>query len=297
MESFLRSLDGTTVLRNIEKMKKIKLHNDVEIPAVGFGTYKLQEGAECFNAVKYALEHDYRHIDTAAVYENEKSVGDAIHQSGIDRGELFITTKVWNTDRGYDKTLNAFDASLERLGLDYLDLYLIHWPANTKHYQDPEALNADTWRALETLYKEGKVRAIGVSNFLVWHLEDLFRHTAIIPMVNQIEYHPGYTQQATVDFCRQHNIIVEAWSPLGRGRVLDEPLLINLAQKYGTSPGAICLQFALQQGICVLPKSASPQRIIENNSIHFELSKEDLEAINNLPETGFSGLHPDEVDF
>ncbi len=278
-------------------MNYLTLHNNVQLPAIGFGTYKLQEGKECFESVKFALENGYRHIDTAAVYENEKSVGEAIRQSGIRREELFVTTKVWNTDRGYEKTLKAFDESMERLGLDYLDLYLIHWPANAKQYQDPKGLNADTWRAMEEIYKQGRVRSIGVSNFLASHLSDLLETAEIVPMVNQIEYHPGYIQQATVDLCRQHNIVVEAWSPLGRGRVLDEPLLTDLAKKYNVSTGAICLQFALQQGICVLPKSTTPQRIIDNISIHVELSPEDIERIRQLPESGFSGLDPDEVTF
>lgn len=278
-------------------MKIFKLYNDVEIPAIGFGTYKIREGAECINVVKFALGNNYRHIDTAAVYENEQSVGEAIRQSGVNREELFITTKVWNTERGYGQTLKAFGDSLQRLGVEYVDLYLVHWPANAKQYSDTKALNAETWRALETLYREGKVRAIGVSNFLVHHLKDLLETATIVPMVNQIEYHPGYTQQKTVDFCKKHNIVVEAWSPLGRGRVLEEPLLVNLAQKYKVSTGAVCLQFALQQGICVLPKSATPERIAANNSIDFEMEQADIDAINSLSEVGFSGLHPDEVDF
>lgn len=278
-------------------MTTFKLHNGVEMPAIGFGTYKLKEGKECYEAVKFALENNYRHIDTAAVYENETSVGEAIRVSGIPREELFITTKVWNPDRGYASTLRAFEESLSRLGVGYVDLYLIHWPANTKQFGDAKALNAETWRAMEQLYKEGKVRAIGVSNFLVNHLEDLLENTTVVPMVNQIEYHPGYLQQETVDFCNQHAIIVEAWSPLGRGRVLEDPLLVQIAKKHNVSTGAICLQFALQQGICILPKSATPSRIIENYSVNFELEQQDIDAIKSMPETGFSGLHPDEVGF
>lgn len=278
-------------------MKTFKLHNNIQIPAVGFGTYKIQEGQECIDAVKFALKHNYRHIDTAAVYENEKSVGIAIRESNIPREELFITTKVWNTERGYEKTLKAFEASMKRLGLEYLDLYLIHWPANTKQFSNAAGLNAETWRALETLYLNGKIRAIGVSNFLVHHLEELFKTATIKPMINQIEYHPGYIQADTVKFCKQHDILVEAWSPLGRGRVLENPLLMELAKKYSVSTGAICLQFALQQGIIVLPKSTSEERIIANNSVDFTLRDEDIKRISNMPETGFSGLHPDNVDF
>lgn len=278
-------------------MQNFKLHNGISMPAIGFGTYKLTEGDECLNSVKFALENNYRHIDTAAVYENEKSVGEAILKSGINREEIFVTTKVWNTDRGYDTTLKAFEDSLTRLNLEYVDLYLIHWPANTAQFSNAKELNAETWRALEKLYRDGKVKAIGVSNFLVHHLEDLLQTAEIVPMVNQIEYHPGYLQQETVDFCQKQNIIVEAWSPLGRGRVLEEPLLQQLAQKYNVSTGIICLQFALQQGICVLPKSATPSRIIDNISFNIELSESDMEAIKNLPEIGYSGLHPDTVGF
>ncbi|NGF77064.1 aldo/keto reductase [Fluviicola sp. SGL-29] len=278
-------------------MRNFKLHNDIEMPAIGFGTYKLAEGKECYESVKFALENNYRHLDTAAVYENESSVGEAVRASGTPREELFITTKVWNSDRGYEATLKAFEASVSRLGLDYIDLYLVHWPANTKHFGNAKELNAETWRAMEYLYTNGKVRAIGVSNFLAHHLEELLETAMIVPMVNQIEYHPGYLQQETVDFCNRHKIIVEAWSPLGRGRVLEDAVLMRLADKYNVSTGAICLQFALQQGICVLPKSATPSRIIENYTINFELEPQDIEAIKKMPETGFSGLHPDEVGF
>ncbi len=278
-------------------MKSFQLHNTISIPAIGFGTYKLADGPICVEAVKNALKHNYRHIDTAAIYANEKSVGIAIRESNIPREELFITSKVWNTKRGYRSTMKAFEASLERLGLDYLDLYLIHWPANTLQFDNAKELNVDTWKALETLYNEGKIRSIGVSNFLPHHLEELMWKATIVPMVNQIEFHPGYTQQETVDFCNKHKIVVEAWSPLARGRVLEEPLLIELAEKYNVSAGAICLQFALQQGIVVLPKSETEERIMANISIDFELSPEDLERIQQLPEMGFSGLHPDTVDF
>ncbi len=278
-------------------MKSFQLHNTISIPAIGFGTYKLVDGPICVEAVKNALKHNYRHIDTAAIYANEKSVGIAIRESNIPREELFITSKVWNTKRGYRATMKAFEASLERLGLDYLDLYLIHWPANTLQFDNAKELNIDTWRALETLYNEGKIRAIGVSNFLPHHLDELMRKATIVPMVNQIEFHPGYTQPETIDFCNQHKIVVEAWSPLARGRVLEEPLLVELAEKCAVSAGAICLQFALQQGIVVLPKSVNEERIIANISIDFELSQEDLERIQQLPEMGFSGLHPDSVDF
>mgnify|MGYP000968890139 CR=1 FL=1 len=278
-------------------MDKLRLLNKLEIPAIGFGTYKLKEGTECYDSVLFALKNNYKHIDTAAVYENEKSVGEAIKDSGIDRNDLFVTTKVWNTERGYDKTLKSFEDSLNRLNLDYIDLFLIHWPANNKQFSNAKELNAETWRAMEILYKEGKVKSIGVSNFLESHLIELLETATVVPMVNQIEYHPGFLQQNTVDFCQKNNILVQAWSPLGRGRVLEEPLLVELANKYNVTTGAICLQFALQQGICVLPKSATPQRIIDNLKVDFMIDQNDIEAIKSLPELGFSGLIPDEVDF
>lgn len=277
-------------------MTNFKLHNGINMPAIGFGTYKLVEGKETFDSVKFALENNYRHIDTASVYDNEKSVGEAIRQSDLDRKDIFLTTKVWNKDRGYEKTIKAFEDSIERLGVDYVDLYLIHWPANTKQFANAKEINAETWRALEDLYKQGRVKSIGVSNFLKHHLEELLETATVVPMVNQIEYHPGYTQQETVDFCNEHNIIVQAWSPLGRGRVLEHPLLIEIANKYNVTTGAVCLQFALQQGICILPKSATPERIIANNSIQFEMDQQDIDAINQLPEFGFSNLNPDTVD-
>lgn len=279
-------------------MKKFTLQNGIQLPAIGFGTYKLVEGELCVNSVLFALKNGYRHIDTASIYANETSVGKAIQLANIPREELFITTKIWNTKRGYKEAIQSYEDSLERLGLPFVDLLLIHWPANTLQFGDEaNSINQNTWRALEDLYKAGKIKSIGVSNYLKHHLEDLIANSSIVPMVNQIEFHPGYTQQETVDFCHANNIIVEAWSPLGRGRVLEHPTIVSLSKKYAVSPGAICLQFALQQGIVVLPKSATEERIIANLTSNFEFTKEDFLAIQQMPETGFSNLHPDKIDF
>ncbi|HLU87590.1 MAG TPA: aldo/keto reductase [Taishania sp.] len=278
-------------------MKTFKLSNEVLIPQVGFGTYKLTEGEECYKSTKNALAIGYRHIDTAAVYENEVSVGRAIVDSGIDRKEIFLTTKVWNSDRGYENTMKAFEESLKRLNVDYVDLYLVHWPANAQQFSNSKELNASTWKAMEEIYKSGKAKAIGVSNFLVHHLNDLFESCTVKPMVNQIEFHPGYIQKETVAFCQQNAILVQAWSPLGRGRVLNHPVLEKIAQKHESSTSAVCLQFALQQGICVLPKSATKERIVANLATNIELTSEEIEQIRSMEEVGFSGLNPDTVTF
>lgn len=279
-------------------MKSFKLNNGIDIPAIGFGTWQIPEGEEAYQAVKEALATGYTHIDTAAIYGNEKSVGRAIKDSDIDRNTLFITTKLWNTERGYDKTIAAFEKSLTNLGLDYLDLYLIHWPANETQSEDWAVINADTWKAFEYLYKQGKVRAIGVSNFPKEYLAKLLETATIVPSVNQIEYHPGYLQQDTVDLCKSNGILVQAWSPLGSGRILQDETLIALAAQKATSVGQICIKFALSQGILPLPKSTNPANIKRNLDIgNFELTKEDISTIRELPTMGFSGSDPKKVAF
>ena len=274
-----------------------KLSNGVEIPCVGFGTWRSPDGETAYNAVRKALEAGYRHIDTAAAYKNEESVGRAIRESGIPREEIFVTSKLWNTERGYEKTLAAFDKTMERLGLDYLDLYLIHWPAAPHQYADWDELNVGTWKAFIELYRAGKIRAIGVSNFKPYHLESLVK-SEIIPMVNQIEIHPGMLTSETIEYCRRYDMLIEAWSPLGSGALLGNELLAGIAEKYGKSVAQICLRWCLQQGTLPLPKSVTPERIEANTKIFdFELSDDDMTAMSDMENIGFSGFEPDEVDF
>jgi len=272
-----------------------KLSNGIGIPCVGFGTWQTPDGQTAIDSVKAAIKAGYRHIDTAAVYGNEKSVGQAIEESGVDRKELFITSKLWNADRGYDKTLKAFEKSIKELGTDYLDLYLIHWPSNKK---DGEEVNADTWRGFEKLYKDGQIKSIGVSNFLAHHLRALMEKAEVMPMVDQIEYHPGQMQLEVVDFCKANDIIVEAWSPLGTGKMLTNPELMEIAKKYNKSVAQLCIRWVLQNDVLPLPKSVTPERIVENTKVFdFSITDEDMETINNMPYIGGSGLNPDKVKF
>lgn len=274
------------------------LNNGVTIPEIGFGTWQTPDGATAVLAVQSALENGYRHIDTAAIYGNEKSIGQAIADSGIDRKELFITSKLWNSERGYESTLKAFDKTLSDLQTDYLDLYLIHWPANAKQFSDWKQKNADTWRAFETLYQDGKIKAIGLSNFMVHHLEALLETATVKPVINQIEYHPGYLQMEVVAFCKANDILIEAWSPLGTGKMLNDPTLLEIASNYNVSVAQLCIRWCLQNGTLPLPKSVTPERIKQNlNVYHFEISESDMKRIDALPYIGGSGLLPDEVAF
>ena len=273
------------------------LNNGYKIPCVGFGTWQIPDGETAVSAVKVALKSGYRHIDAAAIYGNEIGVGKGISESGIKRADLFVTSKVWNDERGYQKTINAFAKTLADLQLDYLDLYLIHWPASSSRYSNWEELNLETWRAMTDLYKAGKIRAIGVTNFLPHHLAALMK-TEVPPMVDQIEFHPGQMQNETVDFCKKNSILVEAWSPLGMGRLLSNPLLTSIAEKYTKSVAQLCIRWCLQHEVLPLPKSVTPARIAENADVFsFSVSEEDMRSIDNMANVGGSGLHPDHVDF
>lgn len=274
-----------------------KLSNNYEIPCVGFGTWQTPDGETAIAAAKAAVESGYRHIDAAAVYGNEISVGEGIKNCGIPREELFITSKVWNTERGYKKTKVAFEKTLNDLQVDYLDLYLIHWPASATQFENWKEINLDTWKAMTELYKEGKIKAIGVSNFLPHHLEVLMQEE-VKPMVNQIEFHPGFLQKETLEYCEKNHILVEAWSPLGTGRMLNDELLKEIAGRYQKSVAQICIRWCIQHDVLPLPKSVTASRIQENAQVFdFAISETDMKAIDEMDYFGGSGLNPDEIDF
>ncbi len=276
---------------------KYILSNGVSIPCIGFGTYKSKNGEEAYNAVLHALTHGYRHIDTAALYGNEESVGEAVNDSRLHREEVFITSKVWNTDRGYDNTMRAFEKSLNTLKMDYLDLYLIHWPANSLQYADPDSLNLDTWRALCDLYSQGVIKSIGVSNFKPHHLLPLME-TEIKPMVDQIEFHPGFMQAETVQFCKERNILPQAWSPMGRAEIFSNEIIMQMSAKYNCTPAQLCIRWCLQHGVLPLPKSVTKERILSNTDVfNFEISERDMMLIDSVPFCGGSGHNSDTVIF
>ncbi|PRS44407.1 aldo/keto reductase [Bacillus sp. RJGP41] len=270
------------------------LHNGVKMPWFGLGVFKVEEGPELVNAVKVAIKHGYRSIDTAAIYENEEGVGQGIREglkeAGISREDLFVTSKVWNADLGYESTIAAYEKSLQKLGLEYLDLYLIHWPVEGKY--------KEAWRALETLYKEGKVKAIGVSNFQIHHLKDLMENAEVKPMVNQVECHPRLTQKEVQAFCKEQGIQLEAWSPLMQGELLDNEVLQAIATKHGKSVAQVILRWDLQNGIVTIPKSTKEHRIVENSTVFdFELTEEEMNQIDGLNQNHRVGPDPDNFDF
>ena len=266
------------------------LHNGVEMPYFGLGVYLSEDGQEVINAVKWALEADYRHIDTAAIYDNEEGVGQGVRESSVPREEIFVVSKVWNSDQGYDSTLKAFDTSLKRLGMDYLDLYLIHWPVAGKY--------KDTWRALERLYREKRIRSIGVSNFLQHHLTDLLTTAEVVPMVNQMEFHPYLVQQELLDYCKANKIQYEAWSPMMQGKIFGMETFKQLAEKYNKSIAQIVLRWDLQKGVVTIPKSSKKERIIGNADIFdFSLSEEDVAWLDSLDRGQRFGPDPDTFDF
>jgi len=267
-----------------------ELNNGVKIPWLGFGVFEVPEGEEVIQSVLWALEAGYRSIDTAKIYRNEEGVGKALKQSGVPREEIFVTTKVWNRDQGYQSTLDAFDASLKRLQLDYLDLYLIHWPVKGKY--------VETWRAMETIYKSGKCRSVGVSNFMIPNLEDLKASSDLVPAVNQIEYHPYLQSPELYEYCKQHGTVLEAWAPIMKGQVMQVPELIAIGEKYGKTPVQVSLRWILQKGVIAIPKSVHRERIFSNKDIYdFELSTEDMQVIAGLDRGYRTGPDPFNFDF
>ena len=274
--------------------KTYTLNNGVQIPAVGFGTYKAADGKSA-DVIKAAIGSGYRYFDTASFYGTETYLAEAIRQSGLPRKDFFIASKLWKTEMGYENARDAFRRTLENLETDYLDLYLIHWPLPEPGYENWKELDRETWRALEELYAEGKIRAIGLSNFLPHHIENILAGCTVRPAVDQIEYHPGYSQEAAVQYCKENGILVQAWSPIGRSRVLKDPLVCELAAKYRVSPAQICLKFAVQRGIVPLPKSSSPERMKQNMDLFsFEMDQEDIWRLATMPQSGWSGEHPDQ---
>ncbi len=266
------------------------LHNGVEMPYFGLGVYLSKDGNEVINAVKWAIQSGYRHIDTAAIYNNEEGVGEGIRASGIPREDIFLVSKVWNSEQGYDSTIKAFETSLKKLNTEYLDLYLIHWPVKGKY--------KETWRALEELYKQKRIRAIGVSNFLQHHLKDLLTDVSIVPMVNQMEFHPYLVQQDLLDFCKTNKIQYEAWSPLMQGKIFDIDVFKEMAGKYKKTIAQLVLRWDLQKGVVTIPKSSKKQRIIDNAAIFdFSISKEDMAVLDGLDRGKRFGPDPDTFDF
>ena len=254
---------------------KVTLNNGVEMPYFGLGTWKSGEGPEVKNAVHDALDAGYRLIDTATLYRNEKSIGEAVKEFGIDRKEIFLTSKVWNDDQGFENTLKAYDHTLNLLGTDYLDLYLIHWPVTGKFL--------DTWKALEKIYNEGRVRAIGISNFLPVHLERLLREAIVVPAVNQMEFHPYLIQQPLIDRCKAMGIYYQAWSPIMLGKVFEIPLFNEIGKKYEKDEAQVVLRWDLQRDVLTIPKSVKKERIVSNaNIFDFELSEEEMSRIDSL---------------
>jgi len=271
------------------KIPTAKLYNGLEMPWLGLGVHRAGSGTEVVAAIQCALQAGYRSIDTATYYQNEHSVGNAVLESGIPREEIFLTTKVWNSDQGYHSTIKAFETSLEKLQTNYLDLYLIHWPQTDTTFE--------TWKAMEELYEKGQIRAIGVCNFLIPHLKRLMENSRIKPMVNQFEFHPELVQPELLKFCHENQIQPEAWRPIMKGQVNEIDLLQELSAKYRKSPVQIVLRWDIQKGVVTIPKSVTPERIIHNADVFdFELSPEDITKIDRLDKQSRMGEDPNEIN-
>jgi len=263
----------------------IPLNNGVKIPIVGIGTFKMKQGEETQNAISHALKVGYRHIDTATIYKNEADIGIAIKKSGINREDIFITTKLWNDNHGYEKTIKAFEKSLEIMHLSYVDLYLIHWPQ--------KKLEPETWKAMEKLYEENKCRAIGVSNYAIRHLKIILEQSNVIPMINQVEFNPYIYQKELFDFCHRKKIVIEAYSPLTKGKKLKDPRLIKIALKYSKTPAQILIRWAIQRDVVVIPKSSKNERITENAEVfNFIIEKRDMEEMDSYNLNLVTGWYP-----
>jgi len=272
----------------------VKLNNGLKMPVIGLGVFQVEDGQVVIDSVKAAIRNGYRSIDTAAIYQNEEGVGkgirEALEENGLKREDLFITSKVWNADLGYQSTIDAFELSLKKLGLDYLDLYLIHWPVEGKY--------VESWKALETLYKNGKVKAIGMSNFQIHHLKEVMANAEIMPMINQVELHPMLSQAELREFLKENSIQVEAWAPLMQGQLFENETLLQIAKKHNKSIAQVVLRWHLQNGVVIIPKSIKEHRIQENaNIFDFELTEEDMNQINSLNQNHRVGPDPDNFDF
>lgn len=274
------------------------LTNGVKMPCIGLGTYKTENGEQAVSTVLKAFECGYRHIDTAAFYGNEESIGTAIKKTEVRREELFITSKLWNRDHGYESTIAALNKTLEKLNLDYLDLYLIHWPVPIAFRDTWEQTNASTWKAMEELYQAGKIKAIGISNFKSHHIDVLLETAKIKPMVNQIELHPGELQKDVVEYCETTGILLQAYSPLGRAKLANVPVMKELEQKYNKSFAQICIRWCIQHGFVPLPKSTTPQRIKENTEIFdFVINDKDMKKLDKITYEGCKCKDSDNIDF
>lgn len=269
------------------------LENGMKIPVLGFGTYNAK-GGDNLEIIRTAIKAGYRYFDTASIYETERALGQAIKESGIPREEFFIATKAWIDERGYEEAKLAMDRSLERLQMDYVDLYLIHWPKSSFEETNWREKDIQTWKAMEEMYEAGKTRGLGLSNFLPNHLDVILEHAKIKPQVDQLEIHPGYSQEAAVIYGQSKGIRMQAWSPLGRGRMLDDEIILMFAKKYGKTPAQICLRFLMQKGIIPLVKSSTMERMKQNMDVFdFEISQEDIQIISCMPQTTGCGQHPE----